>query len=81
MILFPVLPNQHSYPMTQNKKDEKDPKKDQQKGAIQPDPETLHTTDPQDHMKGPVSSLVNKTKETIEDEGGKHTDTGKEEDD
>jgi hypothetical protein len=23
-----------------------------------PDPETLHTTDPQEHMEGPVSSLV-----------------------
>jgi hypothetical protein len=25
----------------------------------QPDPETLHKTDPQENMKGPVSSLVN----------------------
>ena len=23
-----------------------------------PDPETLHTTDPQEHMKGPVSSSI-----------------------
>lgn len=23
-----------------------------------PDPETLHTTDPQEHMKGPVSSTM-----------------------
>lgn len=23
-----------------------------------PDPETLHTTDPQEHMEGPVSSLM-----------------------
>jgi hypothetical protein len=27
-----------------------------------PDPETLHTTDPQDHMEGPVSSLVQDAK-------------------
>lgn len=33
----------------------------------QPDPETLHKTDPQDNMKGPVSSLMNKTAEKIEE--------------
>jgi hypothetical protein len=27
-----------------------------------PDPETLHTTDPQEHMEGPVSSLVKDVK-------------------
>jgi hypothetical protein len=27
-----------------------------------PDPETLHTTDPQEHMEGPVSSLVQDVK-------------------
>jgi hypothetical protein len=26
--------------------------------ALKPDPETLNTTDPQEHMKGPVSSSV-----------------------
>ena len=26
--------------------------------ALKPDPETLQTTDPQEHMKGPVSSTV-----------------------
>lgn len=26
-----------------------------------PEPETLHTTDPQEHMEGPVSSLIKKT--------------------
>lgn len=42
----------------------------------QPDPETLHKTDPQDNMKGPVSSLVNKVKENIEEneEGDKEKD-------
>ena len=28
-----------------------------------PDPETLHTTDPQEHMKGPVSSFMQNIKE------------------
>ena len=32
----------------------------------QPDPETLHKTDPQENMKGPVSSLVNKTADKME---------------
>ncbi|QES88628.1 hypothetical protein [Rhizosphaericola mali] len=32
----------------------------------QPDEETLHTTDPQEHMKGPVSSIVNKVAEIVD---------------
>mgnify|MGYP006199211955 CR=1 FL=1 len=35
--------------------------------AVQPDPETLHTTDPQDEMKGPISSLVQGVKEKVEE--------------
>lgn len=42
-------------------------KKEAQTSVIQPDPETLHTTDPQDQMKGPLSSLVNSAKENIEE--------------
>ena len=34
--------------------------------ALPPDPETLHKTDPQDNMKGPISSLVNKVAETVQ---------------
>lgn len=30
-----------------------------EQGGARPDPETLHKTDPQDNMKGPVSSLMN----------------------
>ena len=46
-----------------------DPKKDQDNkdAAVKPDPETLHTTDPQDHMEGPISSLVQGLKDTVED--------------
>lgn len=34
--------------------------------GLNPDPETLHTTDPQEHMEGPVSSLMHKTGESFE---------------
>ena len=33
----------------------------------QPDPETLAKTDPQENMKGPVSSLVHKVEEGMEE--------------
>jgi hypothetical protein len=46
---------------------EKKKKKDEENTDIlQPDPETLNTSDPQDHMKGPVSSTMNKIKEEAE---------------
>lgn len=32
-----------------------------------PDPETLHTTDPQEHMEGPISSAMQGIKETAEE--------------
>jgi hypothetical protein len=46
-----------------------DPKKDQDNkdAAVKPDPETLHTTDPQEHMEGPVSSFVQGVKEKAEE--------------
>ena len=44
---------------SKNKKEEKDKKKH----GLEPDPETLHTTDPQEHMKGPVSSVMQNIKE------------------
>jgi len=54
-----------------NKKEEKD-KKPQ---SLEPDPETLHTTDPQEHMKGPVSS----TMQGINKEAKKNDKVSKEE--
>lgn len=33
----------------------------------QPDPETLHTPDPQEEMEGPVSSLMNNIRENMEE--------------
>ena len=46
-----------------------------EKHPLAPDPETLHTTDPQEHMKGPVSSTMKKLEETAE----KNNREGKEE--
>ena len=49
---------------TKNKKEEN---KDKKNTGLGPDPETLHTTDPQEHMKGPVSSSM----QNIKDEANK----------
>jgi hypothetical protein len=40
-----------------------DERKDQpnRDASPRPDPETLHKTDPQENMEGPVSSLMHKT--------------------
>ncbi|RXK62892.1 hypothetical protein ESA94_05065 [Lacibacter luteus] len=40
---------------------------EEESAIIKPDPETLHKTDPQDNMKGPISSLVNGVKEVVEE--------------
>ena len=57
-----------------------DPKnKKEEKGKSQPvskpDPETLHTSDPQEHMKGPLSSVI----QNIKEEGKKNDGVSKEE--
>ena len=52
----------------QNKADQHPPTKGNE-DARQPDPETLGTTDPEEHMKGPVSSLVQKVKKKVEENG------------
>lgn len=50
------------------KKQEDQKKSDSQKDtSIKPDKETLHTTDPQEEMKGPISSLMQNIKETAEE--------------
>jgi hypothetical protein len=51
--------------MANQKDKEKD--KDKKKPSIKPDPETLHTTDPQEEMEGPVSSIVQGIKEEAEE--------------
>ncbi len=45
------------------KKKEKDPVPK----ALKPDPETLDRTDPQEHMKGPVSSTMQNIAEEAEE--------------
>lgn len=50
-------------------------KKDNPQPISKPDPETLNTSDPQDHMKGPVSS----TMQNIKEEANKNDDVSKEE--
>lgn len=60
----------------EEKKDkDKQEKKDKKTPAFKPDPETLHTTDPQEHMKGPVSS----TMQNIKEEANKNDEVSKEE--
>ncbi|RYY83994.1 MAG: hypothetical protein EOO15_20310 [Chitinophagaceae bacterium] len=44
-------------------------------GGLRPDPETLHTTDPQEHMKGPLSSAMNGIADDAEEKGGETPDT------
>ncbi len=44
--------------------------KQDKKPAIKPDAETLHTTDPQEHMEGPISSILQSVKENVEETGG-----------
>ena len=48
-----------------NPKDDKK-KKEKKDPPLKPDPETLHTTDPQENMKGPVSTFMQNLKETSE---------------
>lgn len=38
----------------------------------QPDPATKHTTDPEDHMKGPLSSMMQNIKESAEENDTPH---------
>ena len=52
-----------------DKQTEKDKEKEDNKdAAVKPDPETLNTTDPQEHMEGPISSLMHKTGDAFESE-------------
>jgi len=55
-----------------------DPDKDE---TLKPEPETLHTTDPQEEMEGPLSSLVQGVKENVDDksESKEEADTKKDE--
>ncbi len=43
-------------------------KEDNKDTALRADPETLHTPDPQDEMKGPLSSIMQNISEAANDE-------------
>ncbi len=52
-----------------NEQTKKNKEKETNKDAsVKPDPETLNTTDPQEHMEGPVSSLMHKTGNSFKNE-------------
>ena len=48
-------------------------------GALKPDSETLHTTDPQEHMEGPISSLMQKAEKGFEKAANSETTADKKE--
>jgi hypothetical protein len=57
---------------------EADPKKENQ--PLKADRETLHSTDPQENMQGPVSSPIKETGEAFDSEESKeHADERKDE--
>ncbi|MEO8771232.1 MAG: hypothetical protein ABI402_14150 [Ferruginibacter sp.] len=67
--------------MPNDKNENKPVENESQDASVQPEPETLHTTDPQEHMEGPISSLLkkaggsfdtNKTKEEADEEKEKN---------
>ena len=60
-----------------NPKKDKARNKDKKDEALAPDPETLHTTDPQEKMEGPVSSVVQNIKEEAEENEEKDKKDGK----
>jgi len=51
--------------------------KDKRNENLAPDPETLHTTDPQEKMKGPVSSVIQEIKEEAEENEERDKEDGK----
>ena len=53
--------------MTTDEKQKHEQLHQNEDAVVKPDPETLHTTDPQEHMEGPISSLVQGVKEKVEE--------------
>lgn len=54
-------------------------KKDKETSISKPDPETLHKTDPQEEMEGPISSIVQSVKEKVEEDDEEGKDKKKDE--
>jgi len=65
-----------------NEQDEKKSVKKEDSSTVQPQPETLHTTDPQEEMKGPISSIMQGVKDGFEnkDKSKEEADKEKEKD-
>ena len=60
-------------------KDRKDKGEEKKENPVsQPDPETLGKTDPQENMKGPVSSFMKKIEENVEENDRKDKEEEKE---
>ena len=55
-----------------NQKNDKE-RKEKKDASLKPDPETLHKTDPQEKMEGPISSIVQNIKEGAEDDESKES--------
>ena len=53
--------------MADEKKEISKPDPSNKDAALKSDPGTLNTTDPQEHMKGPLSSLMQNIEEKFED--------------
>ena len=53
--------------MAEEKKEMNKRDKSNEDAMLKPDPETLNTTDPQEHMKGPLSSLMHKVEVKAEE--------------
>jgi hypothetical protein len=65
--------------MVHEEKDRDSTKKDNENASLKPDAETLHRTDPQENMKGPLSSLMQSTGESFDtDENAEEADREKE---
>jgi hypothetical protein len=62
--------------MEDNKKKDLNKQEEEKKDnpVSKPDPETLHKTDPQENMRGPLSSLLNKERKNIEEKGEEYVD-------
>lgn len=52
--------------MSDKKENIKTEKPNKNDAPVQPEPETLHTTDPQENMEGPISSLMHETGENFD---------------
>ena len=51
--------------MTEQNKNDRTTEHNNDAPSLKPDPETLHKTDPQKNMEGPVSSLMHETGEAF----------------